>query len=650
MSRNLRNFRRNPSIMRSLIAGALFTGLVAAGARAATAAESPPVPDAGGAVEAFFAARAWLDGSGAATAPVATPTDVRSAAVVLRFRGRIVGKGEDAGDGRAADGAAGAGPGRDGSHANTGPLDRALRRALADVRARSATSVAGIDARPDARALTLELELAGERQALIGRTFAEIARTIEPAECGLQITDGERTAYAPAADLLARRMAAPPSRAILAMVGELGLPARDLPDLQSLGGATAVYGSWGVRLAQRTPDGAPVALARVLPPVAMAPATRAEARAVAEAVVARIERLLMPPALPEGVPPEAAETFRRTGLRGTYLVPANLHEPIVAGAAEQAFVAWGLARVARTESWDASLRTRAQAAADRVLSALAEVDASESDPADDVAATAFASLAIADLAAPRAAGDAAPGAGATHDALRARLRAALARIAAPAALASLRAADRAVVLAAAATMAGDAEPPMDAAHLASAIDAEWNATNAAQTVANAPFLMEAERRLAGVGAARARPSSANDALDAAHAVLLGTQLRPDASRPASLADEVGAFPVAGAASGRVSSQSLRPQVLVAMLATDPAMDAGVRGSSREALGWANRFVRQLCAGPEIAVCAPAPEAAVGGILASPADASMPVGAQAMALWALAESETALATLESPPNP
>lgn len=643
MSRNLRNFRRNPSIMRSLIACVLFTGLVAVDARVATAADSPPVPDAGSAVEAFFAARTWLNGGGAATAPVATPPDVRSAAVVLRFRGRIVGKGEDAGDGRAPDGAA---PAPAAAAANPGPLDRALRRALADVRARSATSVVGIDARPDARTLTLELELAGERQALIGRTFAEIARTIEPAECGLQITDGERTAYAPAADLLARRMAAPPSRAILAMVGELGLPARDLPELQSLGGATAVYGSWGVRLAQRTPDDAPVALARVLPPVSMAPASRAEARAVADAVVARIERLLAPPALPEGVPPEAAETFRRTGLRGTYLVPANLHEPIVAGAAEQAFVAWGLARVARTASWDAPLRDRARATADRVLAALAEVDASESDPADDVAATAFASLAIADLGG----AGAAPGASPPHEALRARMRAALARIAAPAAFASLRAADRAVVLAAGATMVRDADPPMDAARLASALDAEWNATNAAQTVANAPFLMVAERRLAAAGLAKPRPTGANDALDAAHAVLLGTQLKPDASRPASLADEVGAFPVAGAASGRVSSQSLRPQVLVAMLATDPAMDAGVRESSREALGWANRFVRQLCAGPEIAVCAPAPEAAVGGILASPADASMPVGAQAMALWALAESETALATLESPPKP
>jgi hypothetical protein len=355
-----------------------------------------------------------------------------------------------------------------------------------------------------------------------------------------------------------------------------------------------VYGSWGVRLAQRAPEDPPIALARILPPVSMAPATRAESQAVADAVVARIERLLTPPSLPEGVPPEAAETFRRTGLRGTYLVPANLHEPIVAGAAEQAFVAWGLARIARTGSWDAALRDRARAAADRVLAALAEVDASESDPADDVAATAFASLAIADLA--DVAGRTSPST--AHDALRARLRPALARIAAPAALASLRAADRAVVLAAAATMVREAEPPMAAGLLASAVEAEWNATNAAQTVANAPFLIEAERRLAAAGHARPRPA----------------------------------------------------QVLVAMLATDPAMDAAVRASSREALGWANRFVRQLCAGPEIAVCAPAPEAAVGGILASPADASMPVGAQAMALWALAESETALAALESTPKP
>jgi hypothetical protein len=633
-------------IMRSLILCALFTGLASAHLGTTTAAASPPIPDAGGAVEAFFAARSWLDRGGPGDAPIATPRDVRSAAVVLRFRGRVVGKGEDAGDGRAIDGADGVAPGPAGTPGNAGPLDRALRRALVDVRARGATSVAGIDARPDPRILTLELELAGERQPLIGRTFAEIARTIEPAECGLQIADGERTAYAPAADLLARRMAAPTSRAIVAMVGELGLPARDLPDLQSLGGATAVYGSWGIRLAQRAPEDPPIALARILPPVSMAPATRAESQAVADAVVARIERLLTPPSLPEGVPPEAAETFRRTGLRGTYLVPANLHEPIVAGAAEQAFVAWGLARIARTGSWDAALRDRARAAADRVLAALAEVDASESDPADDVAATAFASLAIADLA--DVAGRTSPST--AHDALRARLRPALARIAAPAALASLRAADRAVVLAAAATMVREAEPPMAAGLLASAVEAEWNATNAAQTVANAPFLIEAERRLAAAGHARPRPAGANDALDAAHAVLLGTQLRPDASRPASLADEVGAFPVAGSTGGRVSSQSLRPQVLVAMLATDPAMDAAIRASSREALGWANRFVRQLCAGPEIAVCAPAPEAAVGGILASPADASMPVGAQAMALWALAESETALAALESAPKP
>ena len=620
--------------MRALATATVFTGLLAPGRSSAATPQTPPVPDAAGARAAFGAARAWLDGGARSDARVRTPDDAKSAAVVLRLRGRVVGKGEDAGDGRSLDGAP--------QEPGAGPVDRALRRAWQDVRARSATSVAGIDALPEPGALTLELELAGERQALIGRTFAEVARTIEPGECGLQVTDGSRTAYAPVSDMLARRMAAPASRAILAMVTELGLPAQDLPDLQALGGATAVYGAWAIRLAQRSPDGTPITLARVLPPVEAIPGSREQARAVAEAVIARVERLARPPVPPEGVPPEAAEAFRKAGLRGTYLVPANLHEPIIAGAAEQAFVAFGLARVASTASWDDGLRNRARAVAESVLTALAEVDASEQDPVDDVAATAFAALAIADLAA--------PGGPPAVAAFRARLRDGLERVASPASLASLRPADRAVVLAACASMARDGRPPVDAARLRDAVASEWSSTTAAQTIANGPFLIEAERRLAAAGSPTVRPQAANTALDAAHAVLLGTQLRPDASRPASLADEVGAFPVAGAASGPVSSQSLRPQVLVAMLATDPSMDDDVRASSREALAWANRFVRQLCAGPEIAVCAPDAESAIGGILASPADASMPVGAQAMALWALAESETALAALEAASRP
>ena len=80
---------------------------------------------------------------------------------------------------------------------------------------------------------------------------------IEPAECGLMVVDGDRVAYMTASEVLARRMAAPPFRSVMAMLTELSLPARDLPELQAIGGATAVYGAWGMRLAQRAPDAKP---------------------------------------------------------------------------------------------------------------------------------------------------------------------------------------------------------------------------------------------------------------------------------------------------------------------------------------------------------------------------------------------------------
>jgi hypothetical protein len=111
---------------------------------------------------------------------------------------------------------------------------------------------------------------------------------------------------------------------------------------------------------------------------------------------------------------------------------------------------------------------------------------------------------------------------------------------------------------------------------------------------------------------------------------------------------VGAYPMAGSAAGRISAQSLRSQLFVAMLAGQPAWRAPMRdGEDRASLRWAVRFVAQLAAPGSIAYCAPTPERAVGGILASPADAAQPVAAQAVAILALAESEAALERLSEP---
>lgn len=563
-------------------------------------APPPATPDAGRAAETFVAARRWLDG-GARDPSVATPSDVHAAAVVLRRNGRTVGRGLDAGT-----------PERDGC------VDRALRAALEDARARIGAGAG----EADPALLTLELELAGPREPLVGRTFQDALRGIEPGACGLMLADRDRTAYLPASHLLARRMASPLSRAVVSLVSELGLPARDLPGLQELGGATAIYASWSVRLAQRTPEAAPEVMARLVPPAPLAPVDRADAQALAEGIVALLERWAEPPALPEGVPAEAREAFARGGLRGTYRLTADLHEPLIAPPAEQALAAFALANAARTEGWPAALRERSRALAERVLAALDAVDSTEVDPVTDIAATAYASLAI----------DALGPSGTVPASLRQRVSAALEAQCQPAAFASLRVTDRAPVLAAAAARlaAGAAVLPRET--LMPRLRAEWDAMNAANAVTAGPWLLHANALLLSLGEESSLGADAAAMLEAACEVLRGTQVRTDPSRPTSLLDEVGAFPVTGSAAGRVSSQSLRAHLVLAMAGRSPADPA--------ALGWAGRYVRQLAIGPSAACMAPNPAAARGGILASTADPVLPVPAQAMALWALSESDRA----------
>jgi hypothetical protein len=135
-------------------------------------------------------------------------------------------------------------------------------------------------------------------------------------------------------------------------------------------------------------------------------------------------------------------------------------------------------------------------------------------------------------------------------------------------------------------------------------------------------------------------------------VLVATQLRAPAAgdgAPGIPGDVAGAYPATGSAAGRASSQSLRMQLFVAMLAGQPGSRSERRDAEdRGTLGQANRFLRQLLAGPAIAACAPAPDRAVDGVLSSPAEASQPPAAQAMALLALAETERAHARLDAPP--
>lgn len=624
-------------IMRSLPRKAVILGLISAALAsershaepwqapeaAPAASVARPEPSTESAAAAFLEARRWLD-DGARGPAVATPPDVQSAAVVLRLRGRIVGLGHclSAAKGSSA-------------------VDLALRAAMDDARNRRAAPTAD-DRTALARSVTLELELSGPREPMIGRTFEEVARSIEPGECGLAMVDGTRSAYEPVSQLLARRMASPMSRAVLAMVTELGLPPRELPELQELGGATAIYSVHGIRLAQVAPDGMPFVLARALPAVQPEPARPGDAARLAAAAIGRLAAQLAVPPAADGLPPEAVAQMARTGLRGDYAIAADRYEPFAAGPAEQALCAWALARASSQERWPEPVRAQARSAAERVLAALREVDPTERAPTAEPAAVAYAILAAAD----------APLAGTNEFADS--LAVTLATLVKPASLAGVRPHVRVAILDAAAARTARGTPVVEAPELERVLGEALQETPAAELPLVAPIAFDAFRRLrgdgwtAGVAAQRTR-------LEAARTVLLATQVRPDdGRRAASLADMPGAYPMAGSAAGRISAQSLRAQVFVAMMAGQPAWRSADRDTEdRASLGWATRFVDQLSAPPRVAYCAPAPERALGGILASPADAAQPVAAQAMALLALVETEAALSRLSTAagaPNP
>jgi hypothetical protein len=612
----MRSFKHHPRIL-GLMAALL--AVTTAGHRHACAQTNlEPL------VRTFAAARAWLDAGGAGAA-IEAPAEVRSAAVVLRLHGRVIGMGKDAG---------GPAPQR--------TVDRALRAAFDDARAKAPSRPAApADPAELGRSLTLELELAGDRVPLIGRTFEEASRQFEPGECGLQLADGDRTAYMPASFLLARDMAAPASRGIVSLVRELGLPARDLPELQELGGRTALYSSKGLRITERSPGGALVVPCRLLPAVPGEAPPREWMHDACGRIAGRLERQLEFAPGGDGAPQDAVAQLGRTGLRGDFRLLAGSFEPFTAPPGEQALAAWALARAATTPGWPQPLRDRCAATSRRVLTALADVDPSEREPTSDPIATACILLAAAELG----------GAGELPPAFGRRAREALAAQLMPAALAVARPLERAMLLdAAAATASGDA-PPIGRERLEPEIGSALASAGAAELPAIAPFLFDALRRLHGDRWAGAMEARVRDAANAARTVLLATQLGepgPGTGQgPVTLDDMPGAYPTAGSASGRAGAQSLRMQVFVAMLAGLPGMRADDRDrEDRLSLGRANRFLGQLLAPKSIACCTASPDLAEGGILASPAEATQPVAAQAFAILALAESERALARLDA----
>lgn len=637
-----------------LVCCVLFIGQLAA-APAQTAQ-----PDPANAVQAFMQARAWLDAAdapgasapGAPGAPAAPPPshpDVPMAGAILRLNGRVVGMGkcDSPGPGSMAD---------------------ALQQAASN--ARHDAAVRALGDRPLA-ALTLELEVGAQPQALVGGTFEETLATLEPAAQGMALRHGERWAFLPASHVLARGMAAPLSRSVLALITELQIPPRDLPELRT-GASTAVYAVPSIRLVQSSPTGRPIAIERLTPATSTAPLGDAAVARAAAAIASRLTGQLQeatPSKASEPSPPNDSpaltaamrDTLARLGLRGAYEPLANEYRDIAASPADQALCAYALARGASCAHWSDAERAAARAAAAQVLAALEAVEPGEVDPRTSATAAAFALLALAELEATptRPASTAAPArpastvapadsvaapatspftAGFTA-ALTARVRTSLGENTETRALTVAdSAAARALALAAAAVRARSTAPVVSPAECSALVAAEWQVLDRKQALVSAPWLLVAERALRASAAPGPvdRIGESREALDQNLAALVGAQGVAMQDRLA-LPDTWGAYPVTDSTGARATAQSARPMHFVALMqGVCPSTTADGPIAIERSLRSAARFLAQLQCGPDMDFTLRAPIRAHGGIMAAPYDPTMQPAAQGMALLALLE--------------
>jgi hypothetical protein len=332
------------------------------------------------AIDAFLAARGWLDRDSlppldAPEARVELP-GTTAVALLLRADGRVVGRGEDAtGDALMVRRAAG----------------RAVAEALGDATIRAVRAELGD--RVTSR-LSLEIELAGPTRPLLGRTVLEAsarvavleasARVVPGAE-GVALLKGDEVFRAFPSRLLANDSADRPDSTITGLLRAAGLPAKELrefgPDDRV---SLARFDT--IRLRQGTANAAPSIVVRGGRVIDVAEVSPGFVRALAGQLAARLAGQVMP--LPRPVGPGASGTAEaeRWGLLGTYNPTADIHEPAFAGARDEAFAALALACASRAASLPEPTRAYARTAARRLVEALLARATSERGDAGDAMA------------------------------------------------------------------------------------------------------------------------------------------------------------------------------------------------------------------------------------------------------------------------
>ncbi|MDG2021787.1 MAG: hypothetical protein P8J59_07535, partial [Phycisphaerales bacterium] len=340
---------RTPNLIVTLI-------ILLAGTLSAEATTDSSLPDVEDSVAAWYVSREWVDAfsipepdAEASEAPIDNAT---GCCLIIRQEGRIIGIG-------------------DAMKSEGSMLHRAARRALSMAQADSA-----LRAIPDellaevGTRLTIELEVSGPMQPLIGRSPKEFRDDIHPLRHGIALRWNDQWAVKYPSRLRVTNRWADTSL-LDGMAISIGLDSglRDSLQRKDVG----AYRFRTIDLAQAAPDAPPqlVVGGTMTQPTPM-PGIR-DLVSTRDSILDHIRQRQWP-----------GEENR--GLVGSYEPASDRYDPIVATAMDQGLTAWALGRVAQSPGASRAAREAASDAAAQILSSLlAREDDASYDPLDDAA-------------------------------------------------------------------------------------------------------------------------------------------------------------------------------------------------------------------------------------------------------------------------
>lgn len=563
-------------------------------------------------------ARAWLDRfelpddeSDAARTPLEC---ARGVCVILRQQGRVVAIGQD-------------------EMGDALMLRRAMARAMGETLGDPAVASLSEEERRNLGAgLTLQLEIAGTPTPALGADFSQVAKRLTPGVQGVALRRGSMWKLEFPGRMLATNTARSLEQAFPRLAMELGLPAKDLPDLERIDRVGA-YSFRTICLAQRGPKESPFEVIRNDEIVHLPEVTAAALQQATERLVEHLHRRmpLWDDSANGALPPPI-------GIQGDYRPVADQYRPMAGSPMDQAMTAYALARAAESRALDAATREVASATARRILRELAIVSESEGEPLENPATAAAVLLALH-----------------AHEALRVPETEELATLARAAVKstfqidsgfgilqedgtsASISPARQAILAAAMAALYADARR-VNLSTAQAAVDAAWASTTLEQAADLLPWIITAEQILHADADALSGAERLAEVRRSLHAAQHSP--RESAEDPAY----VGGFRARprGPDVAEPTALSLRPGAgLAAMLADERLTTDEERGACRERVMWYARFLLQLSVRESSAWSYRRADRALGGLRESPTDSDQPLAGQAMGLLSLVEMLDAL---------